>query len=60
MTHPFAVKQRRKERRRRRDQKILEQYDQVKTFNDLLREAIEREGIVLPETSPGPSKGGGK
>ena len=47
--HPFAIKQRRRERKHKRDRKILEHYDQVKTFDDLLREAIVREGLQLPE-----------
>ena len=47
--HPFAIKQRRRERKHKRDRKALEHYDQVKTFDDLLREAIVREGLPLPE-----------
>lgn len=49
ITHPFAFKQRKRERRRKRTVKALEQYDRVKTFDDLLREAIEREGLTMPE-----------
>lgn len=45
ITHPFAFKQRKMERRHKRTRKILEHYDQVKTFDDLLREAIEREKL---------------
>lgn len=37
--HPFAFKQRRKEKRRARSLKALENYDRVKTFDELLREA---------------------
>ena len=41
--HPLAFKARQRERRRKRHQKILEQFDQVRTFDDLLREAYERQ-----------------
>lgn len=47
--HPFAYKDRRKARKHKRDKQILEEFDRVKTFDDLVREALEREGIVLPE-----------
>jgi len=50
--HPFAFKQRRKERHRRKMAKILEEYDKVKTPNELLREALISEGIN-PDTLPG-------
>ncbi len=43
ITHPFAFKQRQRERRRKRLVKALEEFDQYKTFNDLLREAYERQ-----------------
>lgn len=43
ITHPFAFKQRQRERRRKRLAKALEEFDQYKTFNDLLREAYERQ-----------------
>ena len=43
--HPFAIKQRKQERRRKRVLKNLEEYDRVKTFNDLLREAYERQQL---------------
>ncbi len=49
ITHPFAIKQRRRERKHKRDREVLKHYDQVKTFDDLLREAIVREGLPLPE-----------
>ena len=39
ITHPFAIKQRKKERRRKRSMKALEDFDRVKTFDELLREA---------------------
>lgn len=45
ITHPFAIKQRKMERRRKRAKKILEQFDRVKTFDDLLRESIERQEL---------------
>ena len=43
ITHPFAIKQRKKERRRKRALKNLENYDRVKTFDVLLQEAYERQ-----------------
>ena len=46
--HPFAIKERKRERKRKRDKKILDDFEHTKTFEDLLLEAIEREGIVLP------------
>ena len=46
--HPFAIKERRLEKKRKRVKKILEDFDKTKTFDDLLREALEREGIVIP------------
>lgn len=49
ITHPFAIKQRKMERRHKRTRKILEHYDQVKTFDDLLREAIQRENLLQEE-----------
>ena len=49
ITHPFAFKQRKMERRKKRTRKILEHYDQVKTFDDLLREAIQREALLQEE-----------
>ena len=39
ITHPFAIKQRKKERRKKRSLKALEDFDKVKTFDELLREA---------------------
>lgn len=41
--HPFAVKQRKRERRKARSLKALEEYDRVKTFDELLREAYEQQ-----------------
>ena len=43
ITHPTAFRQRRREARTRRCLKNLEDYDKVKTFDDLLREAYERQ-----------------
>lgn len=43
--HPFAFVQRKKERHRRKMAKLLEQYDKLKTNNELLREALRNEGI---------------
>lgn len=39
--HPFAFKQRKRERRQKRMQKALEDFARVKTFDELLREAYE-------------------
>ena len=39
--HPFAFKQRKHERRKKKQIEVLEQYDRVKTFDELLREAYE-------------------
>ena len=49
ITHPFAIKQRKMERRKKRTRKSLEHYDQVKTFDDQLREAIQREALLQEE-----------
>ena len=46
--HPFAIKQRKKERRRKRALKALEEYDRVKTFDELIREAYEAEAGITP------------
>jgi hypothetical protein len=54
--HPFAFKDRKKARKHKRDQQILEEFDKVKTFDDLVREALEREGIVIPEKNDEKSK----
>lgn len=45
MLHPFAFKQRKKERRRRKMRRLLEQYDQIKPFNELLDEAVRRQQL---------------
>ncbi len=45
ITHPFAIKDRKKERRLRRTKKILENFDRVKTFNELLDEAVKRQQL---------------
>ncbi len=45
MMHPFAIKQRKRERHNRKMQRILMEYDMVKTDHDLLLEALRREGI---------------
>ena len=39
--HPFAFKQRKHDRRRKKHQQVLEEYSRVKTFDELLREAYE-------------------
>ncbi len=43
ITHPFAIKQRKMERRRKRTKEILKHFDQVKTFDELLRESIAKQ-----------------
>jgi hypothetical protein len=43
ITHPTAFRQRRREARTRRCLKNLEEYAKLKTFDDLLREAYERQ-----------------
>lgn len=43
--HPFAFKSRKEERRRRKVLKQMWEYEHVKTNNELLREALIREGI---------------
>lgn len=45
ITHPFAVKQRKRERRKLKHQKILREYDRVKTFNELLQEAVMQQQL---------------
>ena len=41
--YPFAFKERRRERRRKRWMKALQQYDQIRTFDELLHEAYDRQ-----------------
>ena len=43
ITHPFAIRQRKQERRSRRWQRRLEEFDRVQTFDDLLRQAYENQ-----------------
>lgn len=43
--HPFAFKQRKKEKRDRKAMKKLRELDLLKTNDELLREALWREGI---------------
>ena len=43
--HPFAIKQRKTERRKRKAMQQLWEYSQIKTNDELLREALIREGI---------------
>lgn len=58
--HPFAYKDRKKERKHARDRKILEEYDEatrVKTFDELLWEAIRQQAIEDGKEPPAkPSK----
>lgn len=58
--HPFAIKDRRREKKHARDRKILEEYEQlyrVKTFEELLDEAIRQQAI---EDGKEPPKHSGK
>ena len=58
--HPFAVKDRKREKKHARDRKILEEYEQigrVKTFEELLDEAIRQQAI---EDGKEPPKQSGK
>ena len=41
--HPFAIKERKHERRKQRHIKVMEEYSRVKTFDELLREAYEQQ-----------------
>lgn len=46
--HPLAIKDRKREKKHARDRKILEEYEQlnrVKTFEELLDEAIRKQAI---------------
>lgn len=43
--HPFAFKDRKKERKHKRDRQILRDFDRTKSSNDLLEEALRREGL---------------
>lgn len=43
ITHPFAMKQRKAERRKKKLRKVLEDYNRAKTFNELLDEAVRRQ-----------------
>lgn len=46
--HPFAVKDRKRDKKHARDRKILQEYeemDRVKTFEELLDEAIRKQAI---------------
>lgn len=43
MLHPFAVKQRKRERHKKKMRKVLEHYNKVKSFHDLLEEAVRRQ-----------------
>ncbi|MBE6253987.1 MAG: hypothetical protein E7105_00490 [Prevotella sp.] len=41
--HPFAIKERKRERRMQRHLKVMEEYSRVKTFDELLRDAYEQQ-----------------
>ncbi len=64
--HPFAIKQRKRERHARKMARILREYEMVRSDRDALLEALRREGIdpdslisVHSTLSPTPSPGGG-
>ena len=50
--HPFAIKARKKERQQRRMMKVLDDYDKVKTFDELLREAYKHQQEEDAATAP--------
>ena len=53
--HPFAVKERRRDKKHARDRKILEEYEQlgrIKTFEELLDEAIRQQAIADGKEPP--------
>ncbi len=59
MMHPLAVRQRRKERHRRKMARILRDYDLITTDRELLLQALRREGIdpdSIISSIPGKSK----
>ncbi len=59
--HPFAVKERRREKKHARDRKILKEYEElgrVKSFEELLDEAIRQQAIE--DGKEPPSKSGKK
>ena len=41
--HPFAIKERKHDRRKKRHIKVMEEYSRVKTFDELLRDAYEQQ-----------------
>ena len=45
ITHPFAIKQRKAERKKKKLRKALEEYDRAKTFEELLDEAVMRQRL---------------
>ncbi|MBP3711714.1 MAG: hypothetical protein IJ537_01490 [Bacteroidaceae bacterium] len=53
--HPFAIKDRKREKKHARDRKILEEYEQltrIKTFEELLDEAIRKQAIEDGKNPP--------
>ncbi|MCH5169518.1 MAG: hypothetical protein J1F27_07735 [Prevotellaceae bacterium] len=53
--HPFAVKDRKRDRKHARDHKILKEYEElgrVKTFEELLDEAVRQQAIDDGEEPP--------
>jgi len=56
--HPFAFKERKREKKHARDRKTLEEYEQllrVKTFEELLDEAIRQQAIEDGKEPPAKS-----
>ncbi|MCM1108341.1 MAG: hypothetical protein NC388_04685 [Clostridium sp.] len=45
MLHPFAIKQRKKERHKKKMRQVLKHYDEVKSFEDLVKEALMRQEL---------------
>lgn len=58
MLHPFAIAERKRERKHARDRKALEEYERLcrqKTFEDLLMEAIRQQAIEDEKKQPATS-----
>lgn len=45
ITHPFAIKERKRERKHKRDRKWLQEFDRRITFNELLDAAVKQQQL---------------
>ena len=45
ITHPFAIKERKRERKHKRDKKWLQEFDRRITFNELLDAAVKQQQL---------------